>query len=87
MDAAYFTALAADHDLGRTRGIDATLQMFGLDAILLPTDGPCNLSRAFLTTGIKFRPIGFTSGPAAIAGYPIVTGIIASIASHTLSID
>lgn len=39
MDAAYFAALAADHDLGRTRGIDATLQMFGLDAILLPTDG------------------------------------------------
>lgn len=39
MDAAYFAALAADHDLGRTRGIDATLQTFGLDAILLPTDG------------------------------------------------
>lgn len=39
MDAAYFAALAADHDLGRTRGIDATLQNFGLDAILLPTDG------------------------------------------------
>lgn len=39
MDAAYFAALDADHDLGRTRGIDATLQMFGLDAILLPTDG------------------------------------------------
>ncbi|KAI0321533.1 amidase signature enzyme [Amylostereum chailletii] len=54
MDAAYFAALAADADLGRTRGIDATLAMFNLDAILLPTDG-------------------FTSGPAAIAGYPIVT--------------
>ena len=38
MDDAYFAALAADHDLGRTRGIDATLQQFNLDAILLPTN-------------------------------------------------
>ncbi|KAI0291777.1 amidase signature enzyme [Multifurca ochricompacta] len=53
-DAAYFAALAADHDLGRTRGIDATLAQFNLDAIILPTDG-------------------FTSTPAAIAGYPVVT--------------
>ncbi|KAL5513933.1 hypothetical protein ACEPAG_2694 [Sanghuangporus baumii] len=54
MDAEYFAALASDHDLGRTRGIDATLQQFNLDAILLPTNG-------------------FTAGPAAIAGYPVVT--------------
>ncbi|VDB86848.1 unnamed protein product [Peniophora sp. CBMAI 1063] len=54
VDAAFFAALAADADLGRTRGIDGTLKKFNLDAILLPTDG-------------------FTSGPAAIAGYPIVT--------------
>ncbi len=38
-DAAYFEALAADHDLGQTRGIDATLAKFKLDAIILPTDG------------------------------------------------
>lgn len=55
MDDAYFAALAADADLGRTRGIDATLQKFNLDAILLPTNG-------------------FVSGPAAIAGYPVITG-------------
>ncbi|KAI0292041.1 amidase signature enzyme [Multifurca ochricompacta] len=53
-DAAYFAALAADHDLGRARGIDATLAIFNLDAIILPADG-------------------FTSTPAAIAGYPIIT--------------
>ncbi|KAI9449072.1 amidase signature enzyme [Lactarius psammicola] len=53
-DAAYFAALAADHDLGRTRGIDATLAKFKLDAIILPTNG-------------------FTSTPAAVAGYPVVT--------------
>ncbi|CAL1710138.1 unnamed protein product [Somion occarium] len=50
---AYFDALAADKDIGQTRGIDATLEMFNLDALLLPTSG--------------------ASGPAAIAGYPIVT--------------
>ncbi|KAF8575027.1 amidase signature enzyme [Ramaria rubella] len=54
VDDAFFAALAADKDLGQTRGIDAALKEFNLDALLLPTDG-------------------FTSGPAAIAGYPIVT--------------
>ncbi|KAG0699098.1 amidase signature domain-containing protein [Suillus ampliporus] len=38
VDDAYFAALAQDFDLGRTRGIDATLAQFNLDAILLPTD-------------------------------------------------
>ncbi|KAH8097013.1 amidase signature enzyme [Cristinia sonorae] len=52
-DQAYFDALAADKDLGQTRGIDATLKKFRLDAILLPSN--------------------VASGPAAIAGYPIVT--------------
>jgi amidase len=28
-----------DEDLGRTRGIDATLQKFNLDALLLPSSG------------------------------------------------
>jgi len=54
MDAAFFAALAADKDLGQTRGIDGTLKEFNLDAILLPTNG-------------------FTAGPAAIAGYPVIT--------------
>ncbi|KAF8871109.1 amidase signature enzyme [Mucidula mucida] len=53
-DDAYFTALAFDHDLGRTRGIDAALQAHDLDALVLP-------SPAFTTT------------PAAVAGYPLVT--------------
>ncbi|KAI0260061.1 amidase signature enzyme [Gloeopeniophorella convolvens] len=53
-NAAFFAALAADRDLGQTRGIDATLAKFKLDAIIIPTDG-------------------FTSTPAAIAGYPVVT--------------
>lgn len=53
VDQAYFDALAADKDLGQTRGIDATLKMFDLDALILPTSN--------------------AAGPAAIAGYPLVT--------------
>ena len=51
----YFDALAFDKELGATRGIDAALQTFNLDALVLPAPG-------------------FTTVPAAIAGYPIVTG-------------
>ncbi|KAG7098340.1 hypothetical protein E1B28_000300 [Marasmius oreades] len=53
-DAAYQQALAFDHELGRTRGIDAALHEHKLDALVLPATG-------------------FTTVPAAIAGYPIVT--------------
>ncbi|KAI0357737.1 amidase signature enzyme [Trametes cingulata] len=50
---AFFDAVAADKDLGATRGIDATLKEFDLDALLLPS--------------------AVAPGPAAIAGYPIIT--------------
>lgn len=38
VDQGFFDALAADKDLGSTRGIDAALKEFKLDALLLPTD-------------------------------------------------
>ncbi|KAI0357728.1 amidase signature enzyme [Trametes cingulata] len=38
VDQAFFDALAADKDLGQTRGIDGALRAFKLDALLLPTD-------------------------------------------------
>ncbi|KAI0649784.1 amidase signature enzyme [Trametes meyenii] len=50
---AFFDAVAADKDLGATRGINGTLQKFNLDALLLPST--------------------VAPGPAAIAGFPIVT--------------
>ncbi|OJT03693.1 hypothetical protein TRAPUB_5721 [Trametes pubescens] len=50
---AFFDAVAADKDLGATRGIDATLKAFNLDALLLPS--------------------AVAPGPAAIAGYPIIS--------------
>ncbi|KAF8889209.1 amidase signature enzyme [Gymnopilus junonius] len=53
-NAAFFQALAFDHELGRTRGIDAALKEHQLDTLVLPAPG-------------------FTTVPAALAGYPIVT--------------
>ncbi|KAG9088378.1 hypothetical protein FS749_002217 [Ceratobasidium sp. UAMH 11750] len=35
----YYAALRANHDRGRTRGIDAVLKAHKLDAIILPSDG------------------------------------------------
>jgi amidase len=50
----YKKALVHNHDLGRTRGIDAALKAHNLDALVLPARG-------------------WTTTPAALAGYPIVT--------------
>ena len=38
-NSSYFQSLAFDHDLGRTRGIDAALKQFNLDALVLPAPG------------------------------------------------
>jgi len=38
-DDAYFAALAADRDLGSTRGIDVVLEKYQLDALVLPAIG------------------------------------------------
>ncbi|KAG8758455.1 hypothetical protein FRC12_010009 [Ceratobasidium sp. 428] len=54
-NSSYYNALYNDYDVGRTRGIDATLRAHKLDALVLPSNG-------------------HTSTPAALAGYPIVTG-------------
>ncbi|KAH7910545.1 amidase signature domain-containing protein [Hygrophoropsis aurantiaca] len=53
-NATYYASLAFDKELGATRGIDAALEMYSLDALVLPAPG-------------------YTTVPAAIAGYPIVT--------------
>lgn len=36
---AYKAARAADLDIGATRGIDAALDLYGLDALLVPSEG------------------------------------------------
>ena len=62
----YRDALAKNHRLSRTQGIDATMSKYQLDAIVAPTGGPAWTTD--LTNGDHFT--GASSTPAAVAGYP-----------------
>ncbi len=66
--AQYATALAHERQLGGHDGIDATLKAHNLDALVAPTGSPA--WGTDLVNGDLF--LGASSGPAAIAGYPIV---------------
>jgi amidase len=68
-DAAYLAALAQDHALARTRGIDAVMDQYSLDALIAPTGGPPWVTD--LVNG-DHADSG-SSTPAAVAGYPHVT--------------
>jgi amidase len=77
MNAAYFAALAADKDLGATRGIDAALKANNLDALILPAPGfttvPAGKPTLFLPHLHFDSGSLLTTSLLAIAGYPIVT--------------
>jgi len=62
----YTDALAKNHQLARTEGIDALMDKHQLDAIVAPTGGPAWLTD--LITGDHFG--GGSSNAAAVAGYP-----------------
>jgi amidase len=65
----YLDALASNHRLARTEGIDATMDRLHLDAIVAPTAGP-----AWLTDLVDGdHDSGGSSNAAAVAGYPDVT--------------
>ncbi|KAJ7115593.1 amidase signature enzyme [Mycena crocata] len=64
MDATYYAALAAEVDIGSTRGIDFALKKFNLDALVLPAPGVNNPPGG---------GAGYTANLAAIVGYPAVT--------------
>jgi amidase len=63
---AYLDAVAKNHQLARTEGIDAVMDKHQLDAIVAPTGGPAWLTD--LVTGDHFA--GGSSNAAAVAGYP-----------------
>lgn len=68
-DPAYVQALQQSRRLGAQEGIDAVLQRHHLDALVAPTGGP-----AWVTDPVNGDAVlGGSSGPAARAGYPIVT--------------
>ncbi|MGA9711108.1 MAG: amidase, partial [Candidatus Sulfotelmatobacter sp.] len=66
---AYIDALDKNHQLARTKGIDATMDKYRLDAMVAPTGGP-----AWLTDLINGdHAAGGSSNAAAVAGYPNVS--------------
>lgn len=66
MEKEYVDALAKNHQLARTEGIDALMDKHKLDAIVAPTGGP-----AWLTDLINGDHVaGGSSNAAAVAGYP-----------------
>jgi amidase len=65
-DKEYLDAVAKNHQLARTEGIDALMDKHHLDAIVAPTGGPAWLTD--LVTGDHFA--GGSSNAAAVAGYP-----------------
>ena len=68
-DKKYIDALARNHKMSRTDGIDAVMDKFKLDAIFAPTGGPAWTTD--LINGDHFS--GGSSTPAAVAGYPAIT--------------
>ena len=63
---AYLAALAKNHRLARTEGIDAAMDKHQLDALVAPTAGP-----SWLTDPINGdHDTGGSSSLAAVAGYP-----------------
>jgi amidase len=66
---AYRKALATSRRLSRTRGMDASLARFRVDALVAPTGSPA--FKIDLLNGDHF--LGGSSTPAAMAGYPALT--------------
>ncbi|MGA3018329.1 MAG: amidase, partial [Bryobacteraceae bacterium] len=68
-DLAYHKALATNHRLARSEGIDEVIRVHSVDAIVAPTAGPAWLIDP--VTGD--HDTGGCSSPAAVAGYPHIT--------------
>ena len=74
----YVDALAKNHQLARTEGIDALMDKHHLDAIVGPTGGP-----AWLTDLVNGdHSAGGSSNAAAVAGYPninVIAGFLSGL--------
>ena len=72
---AYLDAVAKNHQLARTEGIDAIMDKHQLDALVAPTGGP-----AWLTDLVNGdHSAGGSSNAAAVAGYPDINVTAGSI--------
>ena len=82
-EAAYLDALDKNHRLARTEGIDATMDKYGLDAIVAPTGGP-----AWLTDLLNGDHVaGGSSNAAAVAGYPNINVTAGSVSGLPIGIS
>ncbi|RME65320.1 MAG: amidase, partial [Caldilineae bacterium] len=68
-DPAYLEALALGRRLAREEGIDAVMDRYQLDALVAPTGAPAWP----IDPKQGDRHVGGSSGPAAVAGYPLIT--------------
>lgn len=68
-DQAYLAALEQSRQLARAAGIDAVMQEFHLDALVMPTTSPP--WKIDLIDGD--HKMGGSAQPAAMAGYPVIT--------------
>ncbi|GAC1393416.1 MAG: amidase [Ktedonobacteraceae bacterium] len=68
-DAKYLSALAENHRLSRKEGIDAVMDEYHLDALVMPSGGPSWCID--LITGD--HTIGGCEQAAALAGYPLIS--------------
>ena len=68
-DPRYLTALAASRRLAREEGIDAVMDLYKLDALVMPTVAPA--WSIDLVNGDHYT--GSSAGPAAMAGYPAIS--------------
>jgi len=72
---AYLDAVAKNHQLARTEGIDSIMDKHHLDALVAPTGGP-----AWLTDLVNGdHSAGGSSNAAAVAGYPNINVTAGSI--------
>jgi len=67
----YKDALAKNHRLTRREGIDAVMQKYKLDAIIVPSDPPARM--VDLVNGDASNNDMDSTSPAAVAGYPHIT--------------
>ncbi len=79
----YVDALAKNHQLARTEGIDALMDQYHLDAIVAPTGGPAWLID--LVNGD--HSAGGSSNAAAVAGYPNINVTAGSLSGLPVGIS
>jgi amidase len=79
----YIDAVAKNHQLARTDGIDALMDQHHLDAIVAPTGGP-----AWLTDLVNGDHVaGGSSNAAAVAGYPNINVTAGSLSGLPVGIS